>query len=62
MLCTMGFFFGTLNTLIPFTLACGVIALWMSVDETGGLLVAILYDHFLVVRFDLPPTIVPLLA
>jgi hypothetical protein len=30
---------GTLNTLIPCTLARGVIALYMSVDETGGLLV-----------------------
>jgi MFS family permease len=49
---------GTLNTLIPCTLACGVIAFsWMSVDDTGDLLVfAILYGFFSGSFVSLAPT------
>lgn len=49
---------GTLNTLIPCTLACGTVALsWMAVDGTGDLLIfAILYGFFSGSFVSLPPT------
>jgi predicted MFS family arabinose efflux permease len=49
---------GTFNTLIPCTLACGGIAFaWMSVDDTGDLIVfAILYGFFSGSFVSLAPT------
>ena len=49
---------GTLNTLVPCTLACGVVAFsWMAVDDTGDLLVfAISYGFFSGSFVSLPPT------
>jgi predicted MFS family arabinose efflux permease len=49
---------GTLNTLIPCTLACGIVALaWMAVDDIGDLLVfAILYGFFSGAFVSLAPT------
>jgi predicted MFS family arabinose efflux permease len=49
---------GTLNTLIPCTLACGIVALsWIAADDTGDLLVfAILYGFFSGSFVSLAPT------
>jgi len=49
---------GTLNTLIPCTLACGMIALsWIAVDGTEDLFVfAIMYGFFSGSFVSLPPT------
>ncbi len=49
---------GTLNTLIPCTLACGMVALsWMAIDGTGDLLVfAVLYGFFSGSFVSLAPT------
>jgi predicted MFS family arabinose efflux permease len=49
---------GTLNTLTPCTLACGIVALsWIAADDTGDLLVfAILYGFFSGSFVSLPPT------
>jgi predicted MFS family arabinose efflux permease len=49
---------GTLNTLTPCTLACGIVAFsWIAADDTGDLLVfAILYGFFSGSFVSLPPT------
>ena len=49
---------GTLNTLVPCTFACGLVAFsWMAVDDTGDLFVfAILYGFFSGSFVSLPPT------